>query len=143
MLTRKYDTEQVIPTWAAFNETIGLTDSRTTTPVMLPILQAPADDNNTVVVVINRFTEITSKLGQPYTAIAMDQPLYSKAKVLAWANQERYQDVVLLMGHLHILFSFLRAIGQHMENTGLVDTWVESGAFAEGSTDAMMEGKAY
>ena len=30
-----------------------------------------------------------------------------------------------------------------MENTGLVDIWVESGAFAEGSTDAMMEGKAY
>ena len=143
LLTRKYDTEQVIPTWAAFNETISLTDSRTTTPGMLPILQAPADDNNTVVTVINRFIEITTKLGQPYTVIAMDQPLYSKAKELVWANQEKYQDVVLLMGHLHILFNFLRAIGQHMENTGLVDIWVESGAFAEGSTDAMMESKAY
>ena len=61
---------------------------------MLPILQAPADDNNTVVPVINRFIEITSKLGQPYTVIAMDQPLSSKAKELVWANQERYQDVV-------------------------------------------------
>ena len=73
----------------------------------------------------------------------MDQPLYSRAKELVWANQERYQDVVLVMGHLHILFNFLRAIGQHMENTGWVDIWVESGAFAEDSTDAMMEGKAY
>ena len=30
-----------------------------------------------------------------------------------------------------------------MENTGLTDIRVESGAFAEGSTVAMMEGKAY
>ena len=32
--------------------------------------------------------EITSKLGQPYMVIAMDQPLYSGAKELVWANQE-------------------------------------------------------
>ena len=84
---------------------------------MLPFLQAPADDNNTVTTVINHFVEITSKLGQPYTVITMDQPLYSRAKELVWADQERYQDVVLVMGHLHILFNFLKAIGQHMENT--------------------------
>ena len=30
-----------------------------------------------------------------------------------------------------------------MESTGLIDIWVESGSFAEGSTTAMMEGKAY
>ena len=30
-----------------------------------------------------------------------------------------------------------------MENTGLADVWVEAGAFAEGSADAMMESKAY
>ena len=103
---------------------------------MLPILQALA-----VAAVINRF--ITSKLGQPYTVIAMDQPLYSRGKELVWANQNSYKDVVLVMGQLHIIFNFLTAIGQHIENTGLTGIWVESGAFAEGSTVAMMEGKAY
>ena len=67
LLTHKYDTEEIIPTWATFNETISLANSLTTTPGILPILQAPADVNNTVVTVINCFIEITSNLGQPYS----------------------------------------------------------------------------
>ena len=143
LLARKYDNQQIIPAWAAFNEKISLSVPPVTTPGMLPILQAPADDNGTVATIINRFISITTKLGQPYTVIAMDQPLYSRAKELVWASQERYKDVVLVMGHLHTIFNFLKTIGQHMENTGLVDIWIESGAFAERSTSAMMDGKAY
>ena len=48
-----------------------------------------------------------------------------------------------MMGGLHISFNFMKAIGQHMKNAGLDDVWVESGAFAQNSTSAMMEGKAY
>ena len=44
------------------------------------------------------------------------------------------------MGHLHILFNFLKAIGQHMENKGLADVWIESGVFAQNTTAAMLEG---
>ena len=43
------------------------------------------------------------------------------------------------MGHLHILLNFLKAIGWHMENDGLVDVWIEFGLFACNSTDQMME----
>jgi hypothetical protein len=138
-----YDSHQSIPGWAAFNTATSIVDPPVTTPGMLPILQAPADDNHTVTTVLNRFIEITSKLCQPYTVIAMDQPLYSKTKELVWADQHKYKDVVVVMGHLHILFNYLKAMGQHMDSTGLTDIWVESGSFAEGSTTAMMEGKAY
>ena len=48
-----------------------------------------------------------------------------------------------MIGGLHILFNFMKANGQHMENAGPDDVWVESGAFAHNSTSAMMEGKAY
>ena len=51
---------------------------------MMPILQAPADDKDTLVTVLNRFKDITTNLGQDYTVIEMDQPLYSKAKELTW-----------------------------------------------------------
>ena len=30
-----------------------------------------------------------------------------------------------MMGGLHILFNFVKAIGQHMKNAGLDDVWVE------------------
>ena len=49
----------------------------------------------------------------------------------------------MLLGGLHICFKFLKAIGQHLENAGLDDIWVDAGLFTPKSTDAMMEGKAY
>ena len=72
-----------------------------------------------------------------------DQPLYSRAKELVWANQDMYKNAVILLGNLHILFNFLKAIGQHFESSGLVDIWVEADLFAQNSTDAMVSGKAY
>ena len=96
LLARNYDKEQIIPSWAAFNVAISLVISRTTASGILSVLQASADDNSTVATVINRFMDITSKLGQPYTVIAMDQPLYSRAKELVLANQNSYRDVVLM-----------------------------------------------
>ena len=135
--------QQMVPAWADFNEKISLVNSPITTPGMLPILQAPADDNNTMTTILNRFTSIAKHLGQPNTVIAVDQPLYSRGKEIIWANPEKYQNVVLVMGHLHVLFNFLKAIGQHMENSGLADIWVESGVFAQNTTGAMLEGKQY
>ena len=136
--------EQMIPAWAAFNERISLINSPITTPGMLPIIQAPADDNNTITTIINHFMAIAEHLGQPNTVIAADQPLYSKAKEIICANSEKYQKVAFVMFcYLHILFNFLKAIGQHMENSGLADAWVESGVYAQNSTDAMLEGKQY
>ena len=119
---------------------ISLVNSLVTTPGMLPILQAPADDNNTITTIINRFMAIAEHLGQINTVIAVDQPLYSRGMGIIWGNNEQYNKVVLLMGHLHILFNFLKAIGQHMENKGLADVWIESGVFAQNTTAAMLEG---
>ena len=134
---------QNVPAWSAFNARISSVNPPIAAPGMLLILQTPADDNNTMVTLSNRFMDITDRLGQPDTVIALDQPLYSTGKEIIWANHEKYKNVVLVMGHLHILFNFLKTIGQHMENAGLADVWVESGMFAQNSTDAMIGGKAH
>ena len=73
---------------------------------MLPILQAPADDYDTVTTVINKFQALTRSLGLAFTVITADQPLYSKGKELLWANQNDYKNVVFCMGGLH-MFQFL------------------------------------
>ena len=143
ILTQMLADEKVIPGWAGFNEATCVIDPPLTTPGMLPIPQAPADENNTVTTVIyNHFMSISEKLGQPFTIITADQPLYSRGKELIWAHYEKYKNFVLFMGHLHILFNFLKTVGQHMKNVGLVDVWIESGLFACNSTDQMMEGKS-
>ena len=45
-----------------------------------------------------------------------------------------------MMGDLHILFTFLKVIGQHIENAGPDDIWLKSTLFADNTTDAMKEG---
>ena len=102
------------------------------------MLQYHADDNNTMTPVIYRFMAITKRLGQTNTINFLDQPLYSRGKEIIWADLNKYKDVILMMGGLQISFNFLKAIGQHMDSSGLDDLWVEGGP-----TYAMMEGKAY
>jgi len=144
VLARMSESEdQKVPSWAAFNEACSYTDLPVTTIGMMPILLAPADDNNTVTTVLNRFCEITKRLGQKHVVITGDQPLYSRTKELIWANPLMYSNIIVMMGDLHILFNFLKAIGQHLENSGLEDIWIEAGTLAQNSTNAVLEGKAY
>ena len=133
----------VVPSWSGFNAIISKSNSPITSIGMLPILQAPADNYDTITTVLNRFISINQKLGQKYTVIVGNQPLYSRAKELVWATQEMYKNVIVLLGDLHILFNFLKVIGQHLESSGLDDIWVDSGLFAKNSVDTMMNGKSY
>ena len=76
ILTQMLTDEKIIPGWAGFNETTCVINPPLTTPGMLPVLQAPADENSTVTTVINHFMSVSEKLGQPFTIITADQPLY-------------------------------------------------------------------
>lgn len=136
-------TEQRIPLWGAFNESSCIVKHPVTKAGMLPILQAPADEYDTITTVINKFQAISKLLGQNHTVITADQPLYSKAKELVWANQTDYKNVIFCMGGLHVCFNYLRAIGQHMECAGLEDVWVETGIFAPNTASTVLDGKAY
>ena len=92
---------------------------------------------------LNRFQRAATHLKQKHVVLVGDLPLYIRTKELRWENLERYDNVIVLMGRLHIFFNFLKSIGQQVECAGLDDIWVEAGIFASNSTYAVMEGKAY
>ena len=71
---------------------------------MMPIIQAHADENNTVVTILNKFQEMMHHLGQKHVVIVGDQPLYSRTKELQCSNPDKYDNVVVIMGGLHILY---------------------------------------
>ena len=135
--------DQKVPVWGGFNEARCSVDPPITTAAMLPILQAPADSNDTMASVINRFVSISRHFGQQYTVITADLPLYSRGKELVWANKENYGNVIFRMGGLHVCINFLKAIGQHIESAGLDYVWIESAVFAPNTTETVLEGKAY
>ena len=55
IFTQMLADEKIIPGWAGFNEATCVIGPPLTTPGMLPILQAPADENKTVTTVISHF----------------------------------------------------------------------------------------
>ena len=134
--------KQNVPSRAALHAVCDVSEATVTVAWMMPIIQAHADENNTLVTILNKFQEMMHHLGQKHVVIVEDHPLYSRTKELQWSNLDKYDNVVVMMGSLRILFNFMKAIGQHMENGGLDDVWVESGAFAHNSISVMMEGKA-
>ncbi|CAB4026830.1 Hypothetical predicted protein [Paramuricea clavata] len=74
----------------------------------------------------------------------------SDLKNLTWILTRMLADEKIIPGWAafnevtcQINHSIAEAIGQHMENAGLLDVWVESGLFACSSTDQIMEGKSY
>lgn len=65
--------------------------------------------------VINSFVGITEDLGQKHAVTAAEQPLYGSGKELVRANPGKYENVVMMTGDLHIVFNYLKAMGQHYE----------------------------
>ena len=55
---------------------------------MLPILQAPADDNDTLTTVISRFMVISHHRSQKHTIITADQGLYNRGEELVCINHK-------------------------------------------------------
>ena len=134
---------QSVPAWRAYNECSSPVNPPMINIGMLPILQAPADEYDTITTIINRFVSISYHIGQTHTVITADQPLYAKGMELVWANNEKYGNVIFRLGGLHVCFNFLKAIGQHTESAGLEDLWIESGLFPANVTENMLSGKAY
>ena len=56
-------------------------------------------------------------LSQP-PAVTADQPIYAVAKQVRWLLPDRYKDVVVMMGPLHIEMAFLNVIGDWLEGSG-------------------------
>ena len=72
--------EQNVPSWAAFHVACGVSEATVTVVGMMPIIQAHADENNTVVIILNKFQEMMHHLGQKHVVIVGDQPLCSRTK---------------------------------------------------------------
>lgn len=75
-----------VPGWITPNVASSIHDLPLTTTGMLFILQAPANNNDTLTTVINRLMDISNYVGQKHTIITADQPLYNRGQELLRTN---------------------------------------------------------
>ena len=64
-------------------------------------------------------TRLTSLTGQQWTIFTIDQQLYKVAFRIIWQDQDALTNFVLRLGGMHMLMSFVGAIGTPMAGSGL------------------------
>lgn len=129
--------------WTVFNESLSESDPAITTVGYMPIIQAPAHEFDTLKTVVERCMDVSFHLGQEYTVISVDQALYGKLMELKWSNCDYHRKLILRLGGLHISMNFLKAIGTHMNGSGLKEVWVEASIMGPNTVEAVLAGKKY
>ena len=62
---------------------------------------------------------------------------------LKWANDEIKEILIPRLGGLHTAMNFLKAIGKHMQSTGLLELWVDSDLMGSKTASNTLGGKGY
>ena len=129
--------------WSAFNQSVSEVNPEVTTVGYMPIIQAPAHELDTLNTVVRRCLHVSQALEQRYVVLTVDEALYCKLMELKWSIPEYKELLIPRLGGLHTAMNFLKAIGKHVQSSGLSEAWVESGILGPNSTDQAMAGKSY
>ena len=139
---RRQDPE-IEPSWTVFNQSLSSEEIEQTAVGYLPIILAPAHEFDTLNTVVKRCMAISSRFGQEHTVITVDQALYYRLMELKWSLPQYQDKLIPRLGGLHVSINFLKAIGDHMNGSGLADVWGEMGLLGPGAVELVLAGKAY
>lgn len=141
-ISRQGDSESRVG-WTHFNQTLTDENQEITSVGYMPIIQAPAHDLDTLNTVVRRCKHVASALGQQYIVLTVDEALFGKLMELKWAKPEYEECLFVRLGGFHTSLNFLKAIGQHMQSSGLLDVWTESNTLGPRAAEQVLAGKNY
>ena len=135
-----------LPGWTGYLEQLTKNEINfSTSQVMfLPFIDHPASNVDTIYTTLLYALDIAKSHGQKTCVITFDQPLYSKAREMVAASDSSSNlcKVVVKLGGLHMLMSFLGSIGYIMDGTGPKECRGNK-IYAPTSVDKMLSGHAY
>ena len=101
----------------------------------------PPAEYDTMLTSMLQMKRLSESTGQPFTIFTLDQQLYRYAVEIQWALPDVFPPTsfIIRLGGMHMLMSFIRAVGNLMKETGLAD--IMSSAFAE--VNKMLIGKKF
>ena len=111
---------------------------------LMPILNAPAHEMDTLYTAVQRCRAVASALGQQHVVITVDEALFQRLVPLKWAHSDLQEWLVVRLGGFHTALNFLGVIGRHVECSGLLEVWVESGLFGSKTAERVLStGRPY
>lgn len=90
---------------------------------LMPLINAPAHDMDTLTTVVHRCRAVATSLGQKYVVLTVDEALYQRLLPLKWATKELEECLIVRLGGLHTAMNFLGVIGRYVEGSGLLQVW--------------------
>jgi len=76
-------------------------------------------DQDTILTALDKAVKITAQHGQAFTVCTSDLKLYRVAVDILWAYPDQFSIVVLRLGGMHMLMSFVGSVGTLMTDSGL------------------------
>ena len=107
--------------------------------VFIPMTDSPPAHPDTVITTLVNFERALNSFGMQYTNITVDLQLYHTACLVQWNDPLHWTNVILHLGMMHTLMSFLGYIGTLKKASG-VDILI-SAAFA--GITSIINGKAW
>ena len=115
--------ESSCPEYNGYNTQItreeGVAMKPKTQAVYLPLIDMPPSDPDTILTALHEAKRLTNERGQKNTIFTSDQQLYKVAVEMKWAHPDDLSDVILRLGGMHMLMSFVGAVGTLMQGSGL------------------------
>ena len=131
------------PEYNGFNTEMARSQGHSVKPstkaVYTPLIDMKPSNPDTIrtaMVEAQRMTQITN---QSVTLFTVDQQLYKVTLNVLWAYPEQFQNFIPRLGGMHMLMSFVGAVGTLMNNSGLEE--LMNSAF--GGVPKMLSGKKY
>ena len=110
-----------------------------TKAMYLPLIDMTPSDPDTIMTALKQAQEITNKCGQEFVVFTGDLQLYRVAVNILWAYPDQFGNIILRLGGMHTLMSFVGSIGTLMAGSGLYEL-LES---TFGGVQKMMIGKKF
>lgn len=117
----------------------GVSMEPETSAVYLPLIDMPPSDPDTIMTSLHEARRLTKERGQKNTLFTCDQQLYKVAIDIQWAYPKDFSDVIVRLGGMHMLMSFVGAVGALMQGSGLNEI-LES---TFGGVTKMLSGKKF
>ncbi|CAH3187555.1 unnamed protein product, partial [Porites lobata] len=115
---RDVTNEESCPEFNGYNTTLtrqqGISYAPKTQAAYLPLIDMTPSDPDTILTALHEAKRLTEERGQKKTIFTSDQQLYKVAVEVKWTDPERFADVIVRLGGMHMLMSFVGAIGTLM-----------------------------
>ena len=81
----------------------------------------PPAHPDTIMTAMNKAQILSEETGQHFTLFTADQQLYRVAVEVQWAYPNLFPNLIPRLGGMHMLMSFVGAVGTLMSVSGLAD----------------------